>query len=534
MSGEEVMTTDGEEYNAELTDEEVEGWRKSWEITDHWVLRRDFILTHKAKYPLDRLLCLAQTFVNINVLGNEYDPQIMKLIARLAEDVTTAVPITPDPINPMPSYGQSHSNGAGKGRSDQELADQGYRPPIGTPTGGQSQLTVTGAGGGGQFAPKMDSVRRAPINQQGGGGGMGGGGLPDDGTMMSYDWKPIPEIPPDWTTSPPARRAVQSQQQVQSYGLGAVPTSQSHIQPNAQFVVDPQLIGGFPVSKGQSVAHTSQFTGWVRCRLVSPTFSRMHSQSVAHTSQLPPMVQQSMASMLVPTGHNLGHNIGGMGYNSALTTPGTQPGVQSQVVYAPPTDQGKTVVRQNTAQTTSQTQLSARPPPVTSKPEVTSAKKYSGRKWRVNIPTQIRLGTGAQQKWIKSKRQLADEAEVAAEEAALKPPEKKRTRPDNRTQNPTYNDSVGFLKKKAFTDENASKFGKLKDKWEKWDGSQAMEGINYKRKKPKKPKKKPMQEVKESDAEEGNAGNEGDADEEDGYEEDGYEGKDYTKGGYEE
>ncbi|CAG2179217.1 unnamed protein product [Oppiella nova] len=89
MSDEEMVTTDGEEYNAELTEEEVEGWRKSWEITDHWVLRRDFILTHKVKYPLDRLLCLAQTFVNINVLGNEYDPQIMKLIARLAEDVTS-------------------------------------------------------------------------------------------------------------------------------------------------------------------------------------------------------------------------------------------------------------------------------------------------------------------------------------------------------------------------------------------------------------------------------------------------------------
>ncbi|CAG2110966.1 unnamed protein product, partial [Medioppia subpectinata] len=76
-----------DEYNSGLTEEEVDELRKSWEIKDHWVLRRDFILQHKSKYPLDRLLCLAQTFVNINVLHNEYDPQLMKLIDELAKDM---------------------------------------------------------------------------------------------------------------------------------------------------------------------------------------------------------------------------------------------------------------------------------------------------------------------------------------------------------------------------------------------------------------------------------------------------------------
>ena len=60
------------EYNSELTEEDVDRMRKSWEIEDHWRLRRDFILTHKNKFTLDRLLCLAQTFVNVEVLGNEY------------------------------------------------------------------------------------------------------------------------------------------------------------------------------------------------------------------------------------------------------------------------------------------------------------------------------------------------------------------------------------------------------------------------------------------------------------------------------
>ena len=69
VTDKEVESSD--DYNSELTEADVEKLRKSWEIEDHWVLRRDFILTHKNKFSFDRLLCLAQTFVNIEILGNE-------------------------------------------------------------------------------------------------------------------------------------------------------------------------------------------------------------------------------------------------------------------------------------------------------------------------------------------------------------------------------------------------------------------------------------------------------------------------------
>ena len=68
---EESALKSADDHNSELTEADVELLRKSWEIEDHWILRRDFILTHKNKFTFDRLLCLAQTFVNIEVLANE-------------------------------------------------------------------------------------------------------------------------------------------------------------------------------------------------------------------------------------------------------------------------------------------------------------------------------------------------------------------------------------------------------------------------------------------------------------------------------
>lgn len=65
----------------------VELLRKSWEIEDHWVLRRDFMIAHKDKFPPDRLLCLAQIFVNIETLGVQYDEDIMSENERLSEEV---------------------------------------------------------------------------------------------------------------------------------------------------------------------------------------------------------------------------------------------------------------------------------------------------------------------------------------------------------------------------------------------------------------------------------------------------------------
>lgn len=48
---------------------DVEKYKSNHEVEDHWKIKRSFIIAHKSKYPEDRLLCLAQTFLNIEFLG---------------------------------------------------------------------------------------------------------------------------------------------------------------------------------------------------------------------------------------------------------------------------------------------------------------------------------------------------------------------------------------------------------------------------------------------------------------------------------
>ncbi|ROT76788.1 putative NF-kappa-B-repressing factor-like [Penaeus vannamei] len=47
----------------------------------------DFILAHKDRIPEERLICLAQVFVNVELLGCRYPEQTMKQVAVLAKDV---------------------------------------------------------------------------------------------------------------------------------------------------------------------------------------------------------------------------------------------------------------------------------------------------------------------------------------------------------------------------------------------------------------------------------------------------------------
>ncbi|KAI1303058.1 hypothetical protein HDE_02359 [Halotydeus destructor] len=68
-------------------DFDVEAQRKSWEIEDHWELRRDFLKAHKDKFPKNRLLCLAQMFVNVEILGTSYAASLMEEVSELSTDV---------------------------------------------------------------------------------------------------------------------------------------------------------------------------------------------------------------------------------------------------------------------------------------------------------------------------------------------------------------------------------------------------------------------------------------------------------------
>lgn len=53
-------------------DWDVEQHKVEHESDEHWELRRNFLLAHKDKFAEDTLVCLAQVFVNIELLGCRY------------------------------------------------------------------------------------------------------------------------------------------------------------------------------------------------------------------------------------------------------------------------------------------------------------------------------------------------------------------------------------------------------------------------------------------------------------------------------
>ncbi|KAL2749484.1 NF-kappa-B-repressing factor isoform X1 [Vespula maculifrons] len=69
------------------TNWDVEQYKAEHESDEHWELRRKFLLAHKDKFPEDELLCLAQVFTNVEILGCRYPKETMHLISELAQDV---------------------------------------------------------------------------------------------------------------------------------------------------------------------------------------------------------------------------------------------------------------------------------------------------------------------------------------------------------------------------------------------------------------------------------------------------------------
>ncbi|KAH8358698.1 hypothetical protein KR093_001852, partial [Drosophila rubida] len=66
---------------------DVEDYRTEYESEEHWELRRDFMLAHKDRFDEDRLVCLAQTFINMEFMGCKYPNQTMVLVAELSKDI---------------------------------------------------------------------------------------------------------------------------------------------------------------------------------------------------------------------------------------------------------------------------------------------------------------------------------------------------------------------------------------------------------------------------------------------------------------
>ncbi|XP_031849211.1 NF-kappa-B-repressing factor [Nomia melanderi] len=66
---------------------DVETHKTEHECDEHWELKRKFLLAHKDKFSEDELICLAQVFTNVELLGCRYPEETMELIADLGRDI---------------------------------------------------------------------------------------------------------------------------------------------------------------------------------------------------------------------------------------------------------------------------------------------------------------------------------------------------------------------------------------------------------------------------------------------------------------
>lgn len=66
---------------------DVDSYRTDYESEEHWELRRNFMLAHKDTYDEDRLVCLAQTFINMEFLGCKYPSETMHLVAEMSKEI---------------------------------------------------------------------------------------------------------------------------------------------------------------------------------------------------------------------------------------------------------------------------------------------------------------------------------------------------------------------------------------------------------------------------------------------------------------
>lgn len=74
-----------------LTKEEVDGVRMKGESDEQWEIKKCFLLRHRSSYPKNRLLCLAQMFMNINFLGCVYNAELMREVNRLGDGIIKEV-----------------------------------------------------------------------------------------------------------------------------------------------------------------------------------------------------------------------------------------------------------------------------------------------------------------------------------------------------------------------------------------------------------------------------------------------------------
>ena len=63
-----------------MSDWDVDKYKSPHEPSHQWALRRKFMLQNKDRFPEIKVVCLAQTFANIEFMGCRYPKETMELV----------------------------------------------------------------------------------------------------------------------------------------------------------------------------------------------------------------------------------------------------------------------------------------------------------------------------------------------------------------------------------------------------------------------------------------------------------------------
>lgn len=68
-------------------DWDVEKYRTDYESEEHWELKKLFIETHRHNFSEEKIICLAQIFFNVEMLGCKYNLEVMKQISEMSKGI---------------------------------------------------------------------------------------------------------------------------------------------------------------------------------------------------------------------------------------------------------------------------------------------------------------------------------------------------------------------------------------------------------------------------------------------------------------
>lgn len=71
--------------------EDLDKYRDEWESETHWYARKSFLLHNWSTYEnKTRLICLSETWANMNFMGNRYPKKVMDEVYELQRGLSDA------------------------------------------------------------------------------------------------------------------------------------------------------------------------------------------------------------------------------------------------------------------------------------------------------------------------------------------------------------------------------------------------------------------------------------------------------------